>query len=284
MFGTCCVCLCVLNNENGLPIVLKNIQKMQRLFTIEIIVYYDKSHDKSLEILENYHRTHTNITIIKGVSKLYPGANERTKNLSTARNFLLQEIRKWYIPPEYFIMMDSNDYACVGDINIDVLETVLKYREGWDSVSFDREAGYYDYWALSIQPFIYSFFHMAPKSRDIDLCKKYLHNIIKIYKSMGENAFIPVHSAFNGFAIYKTSKFINCYYSDIIDWTLFPEGSVQTHMACVSKGLLRIFDRDCEHRHFHLQAIKQNGAKIYIYPYSLFKKVENPPPNTRGPC
>lgn len=284
MFGTCCVCLCVLNNEQGLPHVLKNIQKMEEIFKIEIIVYYDKSHDKSLEILENYHRTHSNITIIKGNSKLYTRAIERTKNIANARNCLLQEIRKMHTAPDYFIMMDSNEYACVGDINIDVLKSSLKYREGWDSVSFDREAGYYDYWALSIQPFIYSFVHMVPNQHDIDLCKKYLHNILQMYKSMGENAFIPVHSAFNGFAIYKTSKFINCYYSDIIDCTLFPEGTIQTHMACVSKQIVRVFDKDCEHRHFHLQAIKQNGAKIYIYPYPLFKKVDNPPPNSRGPC
>lgn len=43
-------------------------------------------------------------------------------------------------------------------------------------------------------------------------------------------------------------------------------------------------DDDCEHRHFHLEAIVKNNAKIRISTQSLFKKVENPPKGLRGPC
>ena len=36
-------------------------------------------------------------------------------------------------------MMDSNEYSCIGDINIDVLKESLLLNN-WDSLSFDRAA------------------------------------------------------------------------------------------------------------------------------------------------
>ena len=47
-------------------------------------------------------------------------------------------------------------------MNLDILCEVFteKNLKKWDSVSFDREDGYYDYWALSFHNFIYSFHHI----------------------------------------------------------------------------------------------------------------------------
>ena len=41
---------------------------------------------------------------------------------------------------------------------------------------------------------------------------------------------------------------------------------------------------DCEHRHFHLEAIKKNNARIRISTKYVFSKFNNPPKNSRGPC
>jgi len=38
-------------------------------------------------------------------------------------------------------------------------------------------------------------------------------------------------------------------------------------------------DQDCEHRHFHYQAILMNGAKNFISPKILFNEESNNPPN-----
>ena len=37
--------------------------------------------------------------------------------------------------------MDTNEYACVGEIVPNTLEGVLKRKDEWDCISFDREGG-----------------------------------------------------------------------------------------------------------------------------------------------
>ena len=88
---------------------------------------------------------------------------------------------------------------------------------------------------------------------------------------------IPVHSAFNGFAIYKTSMFLNCSYSSMIHINLFPKHLIRCK-------IVNDFKNDCEHRKFHLEAIKKNGARIMVSPLSIFYKLPVPNPKLRGPA
>ena len=46
-------------------------------------------------------------------------------------------------------------------------------------------------------------------------------NLLKYYKNEKCNELITVYSAFNGFAIYKTKKFLNCKYSAILIYRYF---------------------------------------------------------------
>ena len=59
----CCICLCVYNNEKGLPYVLNNIKKLDNIFNTKILVFYDHSNDKSLSILNDYNNNN-NMEII----------------------------------------------------------------------------------------------------------------------------------------------------------------------------------------------------------------------------
>ena len=56
MKPTCCLCLCVYNNEEGLPRVLENVDKLNEVFDLNVIAFYDKSQDKSLNILGEYRK------------------------------------------------------------------------------------------------------------------------------------------------------------------------------------------------------------------------------------
>ena len=89
------------------------------------------------------------------------------------------------------------------------------------------------------------------------------------------NQHIQVYSAFNGFAIYKTHIFIDIIYTSDIDLSLFP--------GKIIHNKIRSKKDDCEHRGFHLRAIKEKNARICIYNKSVFKKI-NPPLNLRGPA
>lgn len=171
--------------------------------------------------------------------------------------------------------MDSNEYACVGQINIDTLRSAIQRSDEWDSISFDREAGYYDYWALSFDPHIYSFYHVQNKDETLqDMVASFA---TKLNTSRDSQDLIPVYSAFNGFAIYKTNMFLNCSYSSLIHIQLFPK-------QLLPRKLLNRFKNDCEHRKFHLEAIKKNGARIMVSPLSIFYKLPVPNQSLRGPA
>ena len=84
--------------------------------------------------------------------------------------------------------------------------------------------------------------------------------------------------------MYKTNKFINCKYSSSIDLSLFPENTINIQQTITNQKIIVSKINDCEHRHFHLEAIKKNNALIRISTKHLFSKVDNPRPNLRGPC
>jgi len=278
----CIVCLCVYNNEFGLPFVLNNILKINDFFpNIKILVFYDNSQDKSLEILNNFNEKYRNMEIIINTN---PKSFLRTQNIANARNSLLEQIREKYSDVPYFIMMDSNEYSCIGNINMDVLKKGIDRNNEWDALSFDREAGYYDTWALSFEPFIYSFFHFHNWQNVVELMRVDFKQLMDDYKRNKPNEFIPVYSAFNGFSIYKTSKFINCSYSSNINIDLFPQDVLIKQFEVTNSNIIHNFTNDCEHRHFHLEAIKKNNAKIRICQDFLFAKFINPPKNLRGPA
>jgi hypothetical protein len=270
----------VYNNEEGLPRVLENVDKLNEIFDLNVIAFYDKSQDKSLNILGEYRKKNKRVDMIINDKEK---TSSRTKNIAIARNALLDEIRQKYLNCEYFIMMDSNEYSCVGKIKINEIKDVMARTDEWDSISFDRISGYYDTWALSFDPHIYSFFHFVNCRQVVAKMREDFSELLERYKR-SERDMIPVYSAFNGFAIYKTSKFIDCSYSDNIDIRLFPHNSIKTQIITTKNNIIKKFNGDCEHRHFHLEAIAKHQAKIMISTKHIFEKVPNPRPGLRGPC
>jgi hypothetical protein len=295
--NNCTIGLCVYNNERGLPSVLSNIVAISqsKLFDkLTVVAFYDASADKSYSILESFKTEHSNsrsaaieTVIISNKTKEFRMSfgnasrvldKSRTMRIANARNEILNYMRFAHKRGQYnnyFIMMDSNEYACVGKINIDTLRNALQRSDEWDSISFNREAGYYDYWALSFDPHIYSFYHV--QNKDDALNKMVTEFATKLNASRDSNTLIPVYSAFNGFAIYKTSIFLKCSYSSFIHIHLFPK-----HLFPAK--IVNNFKNDCEHRKFHLEAIKKNGAKIMVSPLSIFYKLPIPNPKLRGPA
>ena len=308
--GCCVIGLCVYNNELGLPSVLSNIVKIIEscLFEkITVVAFYDNSSDKSYLIMEVFKKKYESVcaktfkmVIVvnkpnsrnmrmdfgggsNAVSRVLD--NSRTARIAIARNGILHVIRGLHSRGffnKYFIMMDSNEYACVGQINIPTLRSALERSVEWDSVSFNREAGYYDYWALSYDPYIYSIYHVVNKNETLhnmreDFEKKLKYATANVKNDNKKYSFIPVYSSYNGFAIYKTDKFLNCSYSSNIDIRLFPK-------KLLPPQITNKFTNDCEHRKFHLEAIKKNKARIVVSPLSIFYKLPIRNPGLRGPA
>ena len=134
--------------------------------------------------------------------------------------------------------------------------------------------------SLPLDPYIYSCWHWGDSP---DECRWYNNNVLRkhllseIKKS--KNNYICCLSSFNGFAVYKTNKFINCNYEWNFNKVLsyLPKDILDKSYKLLKKipdrkwnhmGLKR--EEDCEHRYFHIDGIKKNNTKNMIYIKKLF--------------
>ena len=199
----CCICGTVKNCGKYLEKVLENIEKIGALFSgFKIIISYDVSSDNSLEILQKYQELHPLLMILHVNTD--PTHEYRVYNIAKARNTCLDIIRQQFINYEYFIMMDCDD-VCSDIRDLEPLKYYLDINtKEWDSISFNKDP-YYDLWALSKYPYSFSCMHF----KDWQAWGPFIENIIS---KTPPKTLISCLSAFNGFAIYKTNKFINWSY------------------------------------------------------------------------
>ena len=266
----CCVGLCVKDSEEGLGRVFENVNKIRRCFQeFRVIVAYDKSEDASIQIISEYKRKHDDTVVLDVKNReTYDDAwqkhVDRSQRIANARNEILDHIGKHHDGWEYFIMMDTNNYSCVSPIDATVLSKILESDE-WDGLSFNRDP-YYDMWALSIPPLVLSCWHFHKAEKAGKVLNKY---VVDRLAKLQSHEFLPVISAFNGFAIYRTDKFLNCRYTGKFNPGIFSQGSVRKHAELLDSKLV-MRPNDCEHREFHVNAIKKNNARIMISPLQLF--------------
>ena len=273
----CCICGPVKNCGPYLQKVLENMAKIGCLFEdYQIIIYYDKSCDNTLDILKKYQETNNKMIFYVNQNPVTPF---RTHNLAIARNFCLNFIRQNRVKFPFFIMMDCDDVNCK-EVNTDILKKYL-YSNNWDGLSFNTSPKYYDIWGLSIYPFCFSYNHFENNVKYYNIIQNYLDELLK--KASSENALLSCISSFNGFSIYRTNKFLNSYYDGKIRLDLIPKANLAanknvTKSRLVYKqyfkpdGTINVDARyeDCEHRAFHIQATKNSGARIMISPDVLF--------------
>jgi hypothetical protein len=160
-------------------------------------------------------------------------------------------------------MMDMDCVNSKGRVNTEPIKRVLD-RDDWDAVSFNKPV-YYDIWALSIKPYYLSCAHIGGEAGNV--MSKYIINILKNAK---KDDLIECASAFNGFAIYRTNKFLNCYYYGGLNLSLIPQHLIKQNIALFNGKFKYDKVEDCEHRNFHLIAINKNQARIRISPEILF--------------
>ena len=258
----CFICGTIRDCGKYLDKIVENMEKIGSLFDEYVIFfYYDDSKDNTLEKLKQYNRTHKNINFFINNEPLLP---YRTFRLAKGRNKCMEFLRNNYTDFKYFIVMDCDD-ICARNMNINVLQNALK-RNDWDSLSFQHPEGYYDAWALSKRPYIISCHHIN-RPDSIKLYNNYIENIIK---KTDKDKLIPCLSAFNGFAIYRTEKFKNCFYDGRFRLNYLPPYWLKKNIEYTGKLNLTNVE-DCEHRFFHISACFKNNALIFISPLCFFK-------------
>jgi len=260
ILGKCCICGTVKNCGPFLNNVFQNIETIGKIFDdYKVIISYDDSIDNSLEILQDFQSKNHNI--ILHIENL-PQTPYRTHNIARARNTCLDIIRNNFIDYDYFIMIDCDD-VCSKPVKMEYLLYYLTINTEWDSLSFNK-LPYYDTWALSKYPYVFSNMHFKnPES--------YGKFIEKIINDTPKQTLIPCLSAFNGFAIYRTNKFIHYFYDPKPRLDLIPKHLIKKNIELC--GPMYLKDKaaivDCEHRSFHLMAVN-DGARIRISPEVIF--------------
>lgn len=272
----CVFCGTVKNCGPHLESVFKNIEQLGTLFENHaIVLYLDKSTDNSHDLLKHYRKKYQNLMFYYNPT---PVSRLRTHRLAHARNECLKIVYSKFGNYPYFIFMDFDD-VCSKPVKIDALKKYL-HEDTWDALSFNKNP-YYDIWALSIHPYVISHRHLQKINpservrRDVD--KKYeLQRYVS--KILAEStSLVPCISAFNGFAIYRTSKFVNCYYDGRLRLDLLPQSYLNDTLK-MTRNMLKFQKvssesskmEDCEHRSFHIMAKNKNGARIMIAPEILF--------------
>jgi hypothetical protein len=235
-----------------------------------IIIYYDKSNDNTLEKLKKYSEINNKMILYVNTSTLL---QYRTHRIALGRNMCLQMIRENFSNYPFFIMMDCDD-RCARDMNINLLRKYL-YTNSWDCLTFNYPGGYYDTWALSKLPYVLSCHHFT----DWGAGQRMITNIIN---KTPHDKLIPCLSAFNGIAIYRLNKFINCNYDGRYRTDYIPRWMISANLKAnptpIKPNMLsnitssgdRLHHEDCEHRYFHIQSVLKNNARIRISPCCLF--------------
>ena len=263
----CFIVGCVRNCGEYLDNVFNNIIKITKLFDeYKIIIAYDTSNDNSLDILLEKQKNIDNFILLINENPL---SCNRVINITNARNLILNKIKELYNESwNYYINLDC-DNVCSENIDINILNKYL-VRDDWDSLSFNKYNSYYDIWALSYDPYIYSCWHWINNNHiTYNIIKPDIENKLK---ELNEDELFPCFSSFNGFAIYRLEKFINCTYNYSLSENIqyMPKDILENNKKIFNYNISYHDDIDCEHRKFHLEAINKNNARIRISPLSLF--------------
>lgn len=266
----CVFCGPVKNCAPFLDKVFSNIEKISTLFeNYVIILFYDASTDNTLEKLKQYQIKNPKLQFYINIK---PVSQFRTHRIAYARNYCIKQIKENYANYPYFIMMDFDDPNCK-NCNIFSLQKYLK-REDWDGLSFNTSPKYYDIWGLSIYPYCFSYNHFKNNQQFYNIIQDY---VTKKLKNLKKDELLPCISSFNGFSIYRTEKFLDCFYDGRVNLKLIPPKYMLAHMKAANSDIIykdygHVKGRyeDCEHRSFHVQAITKNNAKIMIAPEVIF--------------
>lgn len=261
MSGGCGILCTIRNCASFLPKIFENFEKIGATFADEyiIIIYYDISTDNTLDLLKAY--ALKNRKVIFFVNKETPLPVHRTHRIARGRNVVLEKFRSDFPYYNYFIVMDC-DNVCAYNFKTGLLRECL-HRKDWDMISFQHPQGYYDIYALSVFPYVMNCFLF----RDANMAKK---SLMAQFNRMRKDDLAYVLSAFNGFGIYRTKKFTNCYYDGNARIDYIPRTWLNANVRAAGPTIQPAGAEDCEHRFFHISAFLKNKARITVLPQCIF--------------
>lgn len=263
---------CSRDNKQYLPFVFQNIARIiSHVDVVSVIVCYEKEDVDTKQALDDQVCLVPVLAIARqDMSELnLTSKATREERLADARNVLLRFLEHHYADSvDHVIMMDMDD-VCSEPMDTTVLVQALREgeREKMDAITFDNER-YYDFYALVFPHFDYGLDCWGFRDRSVNekIQAFVLAHLLQCRKM--PSTFIPVRSAFNGFAIYKLESIRGYRYHSIIPTSFYNASIVEFIETHFETQALHFWDtqmrRDCEHKYFHFQ-LEQSGFKMGIY-------------------
>mmetsp|Transcript_9459 Transcript_9459/g.13074 ORF Transcript_9459/g.13074 Transcript_9459/m.13074 type:complete len:418 (+) Transcript_9459:142-1395(+) len=254
--------------SNCFEMIRKSVYMMTDLFqSYRIIIYY---HPIDGPAFQHWQTIDPNVILIVEDPTLFERSPYKTEVLTVARNKLLSSVledmklKNVQSNNSYMILMDLDDRNFgprMRPMNMPLFANVMKDSDKWDSISFNREM-YYDIWALRYSRFDANVWAFGLDSFAlVKIIRRDISRILDESKKIGE-PYVPVLSAFNGLAIYKLHKTLDCEYA---------ARCIEFRSPC--RG------GDCEHVAFHRCMREKHQAKIVIHADYLFTEIPKPKPS-----
>ena len=288
-------CCPVRNCAKYLPYIFRNISLLRENnnYKISCIFCYDHCTDNTESLLFDYQKIYKEDTYISIIDNEHP---LRTVRISNARNECINILYTKLTNVDYHIMIDCDDVNMYKwDIRL-INNYINNFDDDdWDCITFNRRP-FYDMWAVLIDHYKHHCWGFGKNSKKaISLMKRYIHTKLRTVKNCNS---IYCISAYNGFAIYKTPKFINIRYNGLysnIKKVITDKEREDTFKYFRENHKIEIYENDgsgqldnrkaniddeccCEHIYYHASAIKQNNCiiKISKFHYHLYDQHNRP--------
>ena len=263
-------CLAVKNCGEYLERIFHNLNELSTLFKnfYVIFVYDDNTTDNSPQLLEDY-KNNSNFKVY--TSKLQSNNSPfNTCRIARARNECLRIVYSIIKCVDFHFVIDADDVNCY-NWDIALIERYLT-RNDWDALSFNRP-DYYDIWALLFDNYKHHCWGFNnSNSKIVEIMRQDIQNRLSKTEDL-----LDCYSAFNGFGIYRTSKFKNCFYSGLykdIKRLISDKERQETidflkENKQIETGINNNFVEQCEHIYYHMSASKLYNARIVISRFNL---------------
>ena len=271
-------CMAIRNCAKFLDKIFLNLDLLSEIFTnFNVICVYDNCSDNTEELLIKYkEKSKFNVFLYHNINNT---DSARTVRIANSRNMCLNIMNSNLNVDFHFVIDADNVNILKWDINI------IKYylnTDDWDCLTFNRHY-YYDIWALLFDDFKHHCWGFNSYGLHNNIVNYIQKNIVNKLKKINNYELLECHSAFNGFAIYRTNKFNNILYNGTYKEckTLISDNERMITLNKIKKELnnysISIDEKCiecCEHIYYHLSAIRNNNARIrisnkYYYSFNL---------------
>jgi hypothetical protein len=267
MNGACCIA--VRDCGKYLPKIFENLNSLGSLFKkFHLIFVYDNCVDDTESLLYSYKQNSSFFVYIH--HNIGNCSSYRTVRIASSRNKALDVLNTLENIHFHFVI-DADDVNIL-TWNIPLIREYLS-RNDWDSLSFNRNP-YYDTWALYYHNYKHHSWGYGKNSIHVD--NFYRNDISRKLSELKDHELFECHSAFNGFAIYRTEKFENIYYDgtyENIKLLISDEERNKTLNSLRHIPHIYIdeeYKEHCEHLYYHVCAIQFNNARIKICKHSIY--------------